>query len=1498
MQIRIVICLILTVLLVRFGMAQPLTELKSVDKLDTAINSSSEEGFPMLSPDGKLYFVRTLHPQNVGGDRAGQDIWFCEPSTNGWSEPSNNLGNLNNQYNNGIVGFADDGMRVYLHSTYSNKIDYQLGISYSIYKNGEWLKPKRLNLRGFYPKNDYINFYVHEEKGVMLLSYAAKKDDNEDIYVSFKKGNRWTSPQSVGQSVNSGALEFAPFLSDDGFTLYFSSTGHNCKGAADIFYSRRLDDTYLNWSEPICLPDPINSSGFDAYFFMRDSTAYFASNRDGGLSDLYVAHYRLLKQDTVKPKQDTEQMFPDSNLVVMTDGVQIEVIEAMRVFTSYDSLLAIVKPDSNGRFVFKYLKKDGGYYLDFDGVGDGDLSVYFVSEDSARAYLHFDQIGMKYPFEILNGEVRSLLPAEVVDSTHLARNFHVFRFDSLPADGITVNLLDENGLILQSKAIDKTGNFQFEKLASDGQYSLQIEGLDQSTLKAPLYVFDANGNEVLVSSAVVRGAPFVGYPLQYIDPEVERESFSFGGDEMPPAGTKIYLTDEFDNVLDSAYIDEAGNFSFPVLRPDLQYKLKLADDLDRSLGLDRFFVIDAEGESLAFSPGGESIKNLVGKELAQQTEKFSFGGDESPPEGTLVYLTDEDDNIIDSAVVDEHGEFRFGTLPPDAQYKLKLANTDDLSMGLGRFFVIDAEGEAVGFDETGKTKKAVVGEILAETTEKFSFGGEELPPEGTMVYLTDEDDNIIDSAVVDEHGEFRFATLPPDGNYKLKLANTDDLSMGLDRFFIMDGSGESLSLNAKGEASKVLEGENKEFSFGGDALPPAGTMVYLTDEDDNVIDSAVVDETGSFQFGTLPPDGNYKLKLANTDDHSMGLDRFFVIDAEGEAITFDESGKTIKGIVGEKKAETSEKFSFSGDERPEEGTMVYLTDEDDNVIDSAVVDEHGEFRFTKLTAFGNYKIKLDDTTDGSRGLDRFFIVDATGQEIKLNPMGETSVRPRGKEEAKLVTFYAFNYNNLPMGGTMVYLLDESDNVIDSALVNAKGEFKFKTLDSEKNYAIRVETADGGTLHSRSLTIRDDSGRKIVLPNKPDYLRLYSKQYAKLSPEELSLKYDLFQFDGTLPPDAGTWMFVYNEAGILKDSTVLLRNGLLHVPKLPSGETFELRFPNAKSDLRKVGLYSLAKGERRKLPELNKGFAYRPIDVIAATEPEFDFERFMILTEDSIQSNARVYLVDKAINQTVDSTTIAKDGSFEFGNMDPAKDYALEFDEQINTDNARLFVLENEERRPVAKSEHGFEVKAAIDTTDTSLIDLRMSLIDKPTIKSEYDPAKDVKKFKLTPPVDEDEQTIAVAESVLNKTVFDEPVVSAPATSNLAKGELSIEDYRVRDVVETARGWNVHFGFNAFLLNPQQIQYLQQVVIPMMRKNPKMMLTLEGHTDNIGTDDVNYRMAILRISNVLYHIEMAGIEDTRILVVPKGEKEPIAPNETEEGRAINRRVEVIKENLGQ
>ena len=84
-------------------------------------------------------------------------------------------------------------------------------------------------------------------------------------------------------------------------------------------------------------------------------------------------------------------------------------------------------------------------------------------------------------------------------------------------------------------------------------------------------------------------------------------------------------------------------------------------------------------------------------------------------------------------------------------------------------------------------------------------------------------------------------------------------------------------------------------------------------------------------------------------------------------------------------------------------------------------------------------------------------------------------------------------------------------------------------------------------------------------------------------------------------------------------------------------------------------------------------------------------------------------------------------------------------------------------------------------------------------------------------------------------------------------------------------------------------------VELLKKNPNMKIEIGGHTDNVGTGDANVKLSHDRAAAVVNYIIQHGIETNRLAVKGYGEAQPIATNETEEGRSLNRRVEfLIKE----
>lgn len=268
----------------------------SIQRLGSAVNSEYEELKPLLSPDGNtLFFSRRNHPENAGGEKDQEDIWFSEKnvSTGEWTNAKNIGAPLNNAGPNFISSITPDGntMLLLLGNRYGKNGKMTAGVSMS-YKDGDsWSDPVPLEIENEYNFSDHANFFLAQNRKVLLMS--VERDDthgDRDMYVSFlKEDDSWSEPMNLGEIVNTAGTESAPFLAADDRTLYFSSNGFSGYGGQDIYVTRRLDDSWTNWSEPENLGPSVNSSGEDTFFNipLSGEKAYYARGEEEGNTDIY-----------------------------------------------------------------------------------------------------------------------------------------------------------------------------------------------------------------------------------------------------------------------------------------------------------------------------------------------------------------------------------------------------------------------------------------------------------------------------------------------------------------------------------------------------------------------------------------------------------------------------------------------------------------------------------------------------------------------------------------------------------------------------------------------------------------------------------------------------------------------------------------------------------------------------------------------------------------------------------------------------------------------------------------------------------------------------------------------------------------------------------------------------------------------------------------------------------------------------------------------------------
>jgi outer membrane protein OmpA-like peptidoglycan-associated protein len=246
------------------------------ENLGKTINSKNPEFAPVISSDGKtLYYTRNYI--SLFGKEKDQDIWYSTKNNDGTWSKAQNLGiPLNTDDNNAVFAVSSDGREVLLMNKYQKDGKLAPGISRSKRTPNGWSFPEEVKIDNFYNYSPNAEFAVSPDGRVMVMSVQRMTTKGKrDLYVSFKKNNdEWTEPRQMGNTLNSIEHDVTPFIAADGKTLYFSSRGFSGFGDNDIFKSTRLDETWLNWSEPQNLGEGINTPNWDGFFTIPASGEY------------------------------------------------------------------------------------------------------------------------------------------------------------------------------------------------------------------------------------------------------------------------------------------------------------------------------------------------------------------------------------------------------------------------------------------------------------------------------------------------------------------------------------------------------------------------------------------------------------------------------------------------------------------------------------------------------------------------------------------------------------------------------------------------------------------------------------------------------------------------------------------------------------------------------------------------------------------------------------------------------------------------------------------------------------------------------------------------------------------------------------------------------------------------------------------------------------------------------------------------------------------------
>lgn len=265
------------------------------EKMDNINTIESDEFSPVISLDGTtLYFCRASKNK---GNADGEDIYVSYGVNKLWSKPVK-IKELSGKSDQSPLSITADGRTMLL------SVNGKLRQSHL--DGSTWSSPKPLsNLDKYFSWTGKATMTADGKTILLEASYNpdAQQSYSSQIYIYALQQNDtggWKRPIRLPETINVPfAQTRAPFIAVDNRTLYYSTNGIEGLGDADLFVSKRLDDTWVNWSTPVNLGKEFNSTsndwGLNLQVLPNGRTAFWATNtnreeldNDKGGLDIYT----------------------------------------------------------------------------------------------------------------------------------------------------------------------------------------------------------------------------------------------------------------------------------------------------------------------------------------------------------------------------------------------------------------------------------------------------------------------------------------------------------------------------------------------------------------------------------------------------------------------------------------------------------------------------------------------------------------------------------------------------------------------------------------------------------------------------------------------------------------------------------------------------------------------------------------------------------------------------------------------------------------------------------------------------------------------------------------------------------------------------------------------------------------------------------------------------------------------------------------------------------
>lgn len=277
--------------------------------MGAGVNSADDEYLPTLSADGKtLIFTRYNRPSM-------SEDFFQSRNINGtWSKAVRMAEPLNSPENEGAGCVSQDGRILYFTACGRPDGAGRCDLYISYRKGNGWSTPQNLG--------PAVNTSAWESQPCLsidgkTLYFVSNRDGGYggmDLWRSTLEEGRWSKPENMGPGINTAGDDKSPFVSFDDQRLYYASNGLVGMGGLDLFVCTRTGEN--SWGEPQNLGYPINTGGDESSLIVSPDgqTAIFSSDKFGGLGGLDLYSFALpeaVRPEPVEYREEITEVAPE-----------------------------------------------------------------------------------------------------------------------------------------------------------------------------------------------------------------------------------------------------------------------------------------------------------------------------------------------------------------------------------------------------------------------------------------------------------------------------------------------------------------------------------------------------------------------------------------------------------------------------------------------------------------------------------------------------------------------------------------------------------------------------------------------------------------------------------------------------------------------------------------------------------------------------------------------------------------------------------------------------------------------------------------------------------------------------------------------------------------------------------------------------------------------------------------------------------------------------------